>query len=314
MNQARASDKRPASVEAERRRKGRLVLVTGMSGAGRSSALKTFEDMGFDAVDNMPLGLLWSLTSADSGLARDLAVGVDIRTRDFGTGPVLAEMDRVMAEGRIDVSLVFFDSSDEILQRRFTETRRPHPLATDRPVLDGIARERELLKSLRDRADLVIDTTDLIPSELRRMLTGHFNDVEPSTPTAFVTSFSYRNGIPREADLVFDVRFLANPHYEPSMRDRTGLEPEVGAFIAEDPQFEPFFEALTRLMKVLVPGYIKEGKSYLTIAVGCTGGRHRSVYVAERLGAWLREESLSVDISHREIRMSSEGPRSEALP
>jgi UPF0042 nucleotide-binding protein len=311
MNGARAPDL-PAGAEAGAAPKSRLVLVTGMSGAGRSSALKTFEDMGFDAVDNMPLGLLWALTSGQQRLSRDLAVGVDIRTRDFGVDPVLAEMDRVMAGGRIDVQLVFFDSSDEVLQRRFTETRRPHPLAADRPVLDGIARERQLLKALRARADLVIDTTDLTPGELRRMLTGHFNGVEQNQLTAFVVSFSYRNGVPREADLVFDVRFLANPHYDPEMRDKTGLETDVGDFIAGDPQFVPFFDALTGLMTVLIPGYINEGKSYLTIAVGCTGGRHRSVYVAERLGEWLKAESLSVAVSHREAEVVSQGQQGAA--
>ena len=289
--------------------KGRLVLVTGMSGAGRSSALKTFEDIGFDAVDNMPLALLGNLTSGEPALARDVAVGVDIRTRDFDVGSLIAEIDRVMAEGGIEVRLVFFDSSDEVLQRRFTETRRPHPLAADRPVLDGIVRERQMLRALRTRADLIIDTTELTPGELRRMLTGHFNGIEPKRMTAFVTSFSYRNGIPREADLVFDVRFLANPHYDPELQPMTGTAPEVGAFIAADPQFDPFFGALTGLMGVLMPGYVKEGKSYLTIAVGCTGGRHRSVYVAERLGGWLRGESLSVEVNHRDAEDPADHPR-----
>ena len=289
----------------------RLVLVTGMSGAGRSSALKTFEDIGFDAVDNMPLALLGNLTSGVPALSRDVAVGVDIRTRDFGVGSLVAEMDRVMADGGIEVRLVFFDSSDEVLQRRFTETRRPHPLAADRPVLDGIARERQMLRALRERADLIIDTTELTPGELRRILTGHFNDVEPNGLTAFVTSFSYRNGIPREADLVFDVRFLANPHYDPKLQPMTGTAPEVGAFIAEDPQFGPFFGALTGLMEVLMPGYVKEGKSYLTIAVGCTGGRHRSVYVAERLGEWLKGESLSVEVVHRDAEDAAQHPRGD---
>ncbi|MDX1484614.1 MAG: RNase adapter RapZ [Alphaproteobacteria bacterium] len=280
--------------------RGRLVLVTGLSGAGRSSALKTFEDIGFDAVDNMPLALLGHLTARAPGLRRDLAVGVDIRTRDFGVGTVLAEIDRMSSGGETEVRLVFLDSSDEVLQRRFTETRRPHPLATDRPVSDGIARERQLLEPLRQRADLIIDTTDLTPAELRRMLIGHFDGVEEKRPAAFVTSFSYRSGVPREADLVFDVRFLANPHYDTVLREKSGRDPEVGDYIANDPQFEPFFTALTGLMEVLIPGYIKEGKSYLTIAVGCTGGRHRSVYVAERLGAWLKDLPLSVEVSHRD--------------
>lgn len=287
------------------RTKGRLVLVTGMSGAGRSLALKTFEDIGFDAVDNMPLALLWNLAAGRVTLARDLAVGVDIRTPDFGVGSVVAEMDRVMAEGGIEVKLLFLDSSDEVLRRRFTETRRPHPLAVDRPVLDGIARERQLVAGLRERADLVIDTTELTPGDLRRVLSGHFDGVQPGQLTVFVTSFSYRNGVPREADLVFDVRFLANPHYRPELREKPGTAPEVGAYIAADPQFEPFYAALTGLLGVLMPGYVKEGKTYLTIAVGCTGGRHRSVYVAERLGGWLRRGSVKVDVGHRDANGES---------
>lgn len=262
--------------------------------------MKTFEDIGFDAVDNMPLALLSNLTSGEPALVRDVAVGVDIRTRDFDVGSLLTEMDRIVADGGLEVRLVFFDSSDEVLQRRFTETRRPHPLAADRPVLDGIARERQMLKALRARADLIIDTTELTPGELRRMLIGHFNGIAANGLTAFVTSFSYRNGIPREADLVFDVRFLANPHYDPKLKPMSGARPEVGAFIAADPQFEPFFSALSGLLEVLIPGYVKEGKSYLTIAVGCTGGRHRSVYVAQRLGDWLKGKSLSVEVSHRD--------------
>lgn len=262
--------------------------------------MKTFEDIGFDAVDNMPLALLSNLTSGEPALVRDVAVGVDIRTRDFDVGSLLTEMDRIVADGGLEVRLVFFDSSDEVLQRRFTETRRPHPLAADRPVLDGIARERQMLKALRARADLIIDTTELTPGELRRMLIGHFNGIAANGLTAFVTSFSYRNGIPREADLVFDVRFLANPHYDPELKPMSGARPEVGAFIAADPQFEPFFSALSGLLEVLIPGYVKEGKSYLTIAVGCTGGRHRSVYVARRLGDWLKGKSLSVEVSHRD--------------
>ena len=286
----------------------RLVLVSGMSGAGRSLALKTFEDIGFDAVDNMPLALLGSLTGGEPSAPRDLAVGVDVRTRDFGPGPVIAEMDKIMAEGKVAVSLLFLESSDEVLQRRFTETRRPHPLATDRPVLDGIIQERQMLGGLRSRADLVIDTTDLIPGELKRILAGHFGEKARNGLSVFVRSFSYRNGVPRDADLVFDVRFLANPYYVPELRDKTGIVPEVGAFIAQDSQYRSFFDALTGLLEILVPGYIKEGKRYLTIAVGCTGGRHRSVYVAEMLGQWLKGKSIQVGIGHRDAGPDSSKP------
>lgn len=278
----------------------RLVLVTGMSGAGRSSALKMFEDIGFEAVDNMPLGLVGSL-AATGGSLHDIAVGVDVRTRDFGVAPVLDGMDRLIAEGGFDARLLFLDSSDEVLRRRFTETRRPHPLAHDRPVEDGIAQERRMLAGLRERADLVVDTTDLAPAELRRQLVGHFTPSDSAGLTIFVTSFSYRHGIPREADLVFDVRFLANPHYVAALKPLTGLDPECAAFIADDASFAPFFEALTGLFAVLLPGYRREGKTYLTVAVGCTGGRHRSVCVAARLAAWLADGGHTVDVIHRDV-------------
>jgi UPF0042 nucleotide-binding protein len=278
----------------------RLVLVTGMSGAGRSSALKVFEDMGFEAVDNMPLALLGSL-AAGGATARSIAVGVDVRNRNFGVEPILNGMDHLIADGGFDASLVFLDSSDEVLRRRFTETRRPHPLAGDRPVADGIAHERRMLADVRERADLVVDTTDLSPADLRRLLTGHFTPTDDVGMTTFVTSFSYRHGIPREADLVFDVRFLANPHYDPALKPLTGMDADCGAFIARDPSWAPFFDALTGLLDVLLPGYGREGKSCLTIAVGCTGGRHRSVFVAGRLAQWLRDQGAKVDVIHRDV-------------
>lgn len=281
--------------------KPRLVLVTGMSGAGRSSALKALEDMGYEAVDNMPLMLLGLLAGAEAAARRNLAVGVDIRTRDFAVASLLDGMDHLMADGGFDVRLVFLDSADEVLRRRFTETRRPHPLALDRPVMDGIAQERRLLGGLRERADLVIDTTDLALSELRRVLAGHFHLAGVPGLTVFVTSFSYRHGIPREADLVFDVRFLANPHYQEDLRPLTGLDAACAAFIEGDSAYGPFFTALTALLAVLLPGYVREGKTYLTIAVGCTGGRHRSVFVAERLSGWLRDARHTVDVSHRDM-------------
>ncbi|MFT5538881.1 MAG: UPF0042 nucleotide-binding protein [Alphaproteobacteria bacterium] len=278
-----------------------LVLLTGMSGAGRSSALKMFEDMGFEAVDNMPLTLLRSLVSGAAPGARDLAIGVDVRTRNFGAAAVLDGMDELIAESGFDAKLVFLDSSDEVLRRRFTETRRPHPLAQDRPVMDGIAQERQLLANLRARADFVIDTTDLAPGELRRVLGGHFALDGAVNLSVFVTSFSYRHGIPRDADLVFDVRFLANPHYEPALKALSGLDPQCVAFIEQDDAWLPFFEALTRLFGVLLPGFEREGKSYLTVAVGCTGGRHRSVFAANRVAAWLADAGHKVNVVHRDV-------------
>jgi UPF0042 nucleotide-binding protein len=277
----------------------RLVLVTGMSGAGRSSALKLLEDMGYEAVDNMPLALVGALRAA-SGL-RPLAIGIDVRTRDFGADPVFACLDRLNTQGGFEARLVFFDSTDDVLRRRFTETRRPHPLALDRPVGDGIAQERRLVADLRERADIVIDTSDLAPADLRRLLSGHFALSAAPALSVFVQSFSFRHGVPREADLVFDVRFLANPHYVAALKPLTGLDAACADFIAADAAWAPFFEALTRLFDVLMPGYLREGKTYLTVAVGCTGGRHRSVFAADRLGAWLRRQGHKVDVIHRDV-------------
>jgi RNase adapter protein RapZ len=230
-----------------------------------------------------------------------LAIGVDVRTRDFGVGALLAALDRLIAEHALALQIVFLDCEDDPLVRRYTETRRRHPLAGDRPVIDGIALERQRVSPLRDRADLVIDTTALSPGDLKRLLYGHFALNAQSRITIFLTSFSYRHGLPRDADLVLDVRFLRNPHYVAALRPLTGHDREVGRFIEADPDFAPFFERLCQWLTPLLPRYEREGKSYLTIAFGCTGGRHRSVYVAERLSTWLGEQGRIVAVGHRDL-------------
>jgi UPF0042 nucleotide-binding protein len=278
-----------------------LLLVTGMSGAGRSIALKAFEDIGYEAVDNLPLSLVGALVNPAVGKRKALAIGVDVRTRDFGAQPFLDELDALMSRPDLRVSLIFLDCEDDVLRRRYTETRRRHPLAADRPVMDGIEHERRLISPLRARADLVIDTSHLSLHELRRTLQGHFALDVDSTLAIFVMSFSYRHGIPRESDLVFDVRFLANPHYDPALRPLSGTDPAIGAFIEADPGYAPFFRSLTGLIEPLLPRFRTEGKSYLTIAIGCTGGQHRSVYVAERLAEWLRARGQHVGIAHRDV-------------
>ena len=274
----------------------RVILVTGLSGAGRSTALKMLEDMGYEAVDNLPLSLLPRLVGATSRRERPIAVGIDIRTRDFAVPGLLTEIDRLT-----DAKLLFLDCDDEALARRYTETRRRHPLAGDRPVMDGIRLERDRVSPLRARADVVVDTSVLKPQELKRLLTGHFGLSDRPGLGIFVTSFSFRQGLPREADLVFDVRFLENPYYDPVLRSLTGLDAPVQAHIAKDPVFADFFDNLIRLIAPLLPRYDREGKAYLTIAVGCTGGRHRSVYVAERIGAWLADHGQTVTVSHRDV-------------
>ncbi|MHA1537244.1 MAG: RNase adapter RapZ [Alphaproteobacteria bacterium] len=284
-----------------------LLMVTGLSGAGKTSALKALEDLGYEAVDNLPLSLLSVLVGQVSGLHSPLAVGVDIRTRDFGIGALLGELEALIANPKIDAKLLFLDCDDAVLQRRFTETRRRHPLAGDRPLMDGITHERTLLAPLRERADPVIDTTEMTLGDLHRMLEESFGLAHRPGLAIFVTSFAYRHGLPREADLVFDARFLKNPYYDLNLRQLTGRDAAVGAFVTADSGFAGFFEGLTAMLLPLLPRFESEGKSYLTIAVGCTGGRHRSVYIAERLAALLDEGGHRVRLRHRDIERGAAG-------
>ncbi|NQU71987.1 MAG: RNase adapter RapZ [Rhodospirillales bacterium] len=294
-------DSRPRPEAAGASALFRVLLVTGMSGAGKTAALKDLEDMGYEAVDNLPLSLVSALVAPAVRSGLPIAIGIDIRTRDFGIAQFLHEIDELIANGNYDARLLFLDCDDDVLQRRFTETRRRHPLALDRPVADGIRHERRLMSELRDRADLVVDTSSLILGDLKRVLHGHFAlDASPGI-VVFVTSFSYRRGLPPEADIVFDARFLANPHYVDELRDLTGLDSAVGAYVAADEGFDVFFDSVTTMLGALLPRFSQEGKSYLTIAVGCTGGKHRSVYVAEQIAAWLCENGEQAGISHRDL-------------
>ncbi|MEI6984647.1 MAG: RNase adapter RapZ [Rhodospirillaceae bacterium] len=286
----------------------RVLLVTGLSGAGLSVALKALEDLGYEAVDNLRLSLVAALISQDECSRRPLAVVIDSRTRDFSAEAFLRQLDTLISRQDLDVRLLVLECGDETLQRRFTETRRRHPLALDRPVADGIQRERALLTPLADRADVTIDTTNLLIHDLRRMLSGHFRLDGAPLLQVFVTSFSFRRGLPREADLVFDVRFLVNPHYQLALRPLSGLDPAVAAVVAADPDYPDFFARLTGLLGPLLPRYNLEGKSYLTIAVGCTGGRHRSVFVAERLADWLRGCGMRFGLEHRDLERATSCP------
>jgi UPF0042 nucleotide-binding protein len=286
-------------------RKRPVVVVTGMSGAGLSTALKCLEDLGYEAVDNLPMNMVDSLVEQGDLASRPVAITVDARTRHFSSDALTAHIGRLSARSDLAVRLIFLECADEILQRRYTETRRRHPLAVDRPVADGILRERTLLAALKERTDVTIDTSLLSIHDLRRILAGHFKLSAEPTLHVFVTSFSFRQGVPREADLVFDVRFLTNPHYDPRLRPMTGLDEPVAARVAEDPDYEDFIRHLTSLLQPLLPRYNQEGKSYLTIAIGCTGGRHRSVFVAETLARWLGGQGYKVGLTHRDLDRSS---------
>jgi len=277
----------------------RFVLVTGMSGAGLSTTLKALEDLGYEVLDNLPLSFFDLLLRENESRDRPLAIGIDSRTRDFTADALLVRLKKLRSRAGVAVQLVCVDADNDAILRRFTETRRRHPLALDRPIMDGIYNERVILEPLKAVADVVIDTSDLSIHDLRRIVAGRFGLDRRPDLGVFVTSFSYRKGLPRDADMVFDVRFLRNPHWDIELRPFTGQDPRVATYIEADPECAPFMERLTGFLGPLLPRYRMEGKSYLTIAFGCTGGKHRSVYVAERLAAWLGVQGVEVGLSHR---------------
>lgn len=277
----------------------RILLVTGMAGAGRTTALKVLEDLGYEAVDNLPATLLGALIGTGDRFDRRVAVGIDCRSRAFDPDALTTLLDR-REQTADDLRLVFLDCESDILRRRFTETRRRHPLASDRPIMDGIARERVLMEPLRERASLVIDTSLLAPKDLRQVLIGHFGADEGVELVVSLISFGFRNGLPRESDFVFDVRFLRNPHYVDALRPLTGRDPEVRDYVEDDPHYPFLLDQLTALMTTLLPAFMREGKTYLTIAFGCTGGRHRSVAVAEAFAGALRSAGWPALVQHRD--------------
>ncbi len=279
----------------------RIVIVSGLSGAGKSSVLKILEDCGFEVIDNLPLSVLREVI-ADADADSSIALGVDARTRDFDCDKLCAICAELKTDPDTAEKIVFLDCDDEKLLRRFTETRRTHPLAKDKQLSDGIAAERKLMAPLRERSDIVIDTTDLKTAQLRSAVEAEFTTLNAKKMVVSVMSFSYREGLPREADLVFDVRFLRNPHYDPDLRPLTGKDPRVGAYIELDPDFSSFFNRLTGFITPLLPRFEQEGKARLTVAVGCTGGKHRSVYIAEQLYKWLlAQKTCMVTLAHREL-------------
>lgn len=294
MTQAMTEAAQPAQTPA--------LLVTGLSGAGKSTVLKILEDLGFEAVDNLPLSLLAPLVAAPTD--RRLAIGIDTRTRAFSPETVLSLVSEQAARGR-PIRILFLDCAGHELVRRFSETRRRHPLATDRPAGDGIALERELLGDLRRMADIVIDTTDMGPHDLRRSIASRFGAASGRPLTLTILSFGYARGIPRDADLVFDMRFLSNPHWDPVLRPLTGCDAAVQAHVAADPLYAPALERMLGLLTLLLPGYAREGRAYLTVAFGCTGGRHRSVAVAEAMAAALARAGWPNAIVHRDRRQGA---------
>jgi UPF0042 nucleotide-binding protein len=290
-------------TQTKRTGRRRLVVITGLSGSGKGSALKAFEDLGFYCVDNLPIGLIpkfADLCAAPGSHIQRSAVVVDIREGEtISQLPVAYQ--RLGRDG-LKVALLFLEASDEALIHRFEETRRPHPLGHDLPVPEGIRLERSLLKPMRRLADTVIDTSRMNVHELRQLIQDRFGGRRRKTMLVSVLSFGFKHGVPHDADLVFDVRFLPNPNFVAGLREKNGRDPEVKEYMESQILTREFMHRISDLLLFLLPHYAREGKSYLTIAIGCTGGRHRSVALAEHIGSLLDEEGYKTKITHRDLR------------
>ena len=297
------------SHDAER--PAEVVLVSGPSGAGRSTAINVLEDLGFEAIDNLPLSLIPRLLDGPP-LPRPVALGVDVRNRDFSSEGLMELVDALHRKASVRCELLYLDCDTDTLLRRFSETRRRHPLSPEDPPQVGLQREMELLAPIRERADVLIDTSALTPHQLRAEIARWFAPPSGQPMAVQVQSFSYKRGLPRGVDMVFDCRFLANPHWQPDLRARDGRDADVVAHVEADPRFAPFFARVHDLLASLLDAYVDEGKSSLTVAFGCTGGKHRSVAMAEKMARTLAEQGWRVSKRHRELeRQAAPAPVAE---
>lgn len=284
--------------------KQRVLLVTGMSGAGKTTALHVLEDLGWEAIDNFPIRLLERLVSEpqQGSAPPPLAIGFDTRTRGFVPADIMRTVEKLSRRADLEVASLLIDCSSGELERRYNETRRRHPLAKGRSALDGIMAERELLSPLRQWANVIIDTSELATNELQQAVRERFSEDAPQSLSITVSSFGYARGMPPLADLVFDMRFLDNPHWEPELREQTGQDAPVAEYIAAQSAFTEAFAKVSDLVLDLLPRYRAQGRAYLHIAFGCTGGRHRSVFSAEQMAQVLREAGFSPTLLHRNIQ------------
>jgi UPF0042 nucleotide-binding protein len=281
----------------------RFVIITGLSGAGKTDAVRSFEDLGYFCVDNLPPALLpkfVELCAQPGGKIRQVALVIDIRGGEFFDA-VADALDR-LGEMGVTYDVLFLEAADDALIRRFKETRRRHPLAPTGSLQEGITAERARLATLRSRATKIIDTTHLSPHQLKEQITQAFaTDQDLTGLSVRVLSFGYRFGLPLDADLILDVRFLPNPHWVEGLRPHTGLKAEVRDYVFGSPQGREYLERLTGFLAFMLPGFVKEGKTQLVMGIGCTGGRHRSVAIAEAVGSFLREQGYRVQVEHRDV-------------
>ena len=290
-----------------------IVLVTGPSGAGRSTAINALEDLGFEVIDNLPLSLLPRLLNGPPP-SRPLALGLDVRNRDFGVDALIAAIDQLSAKVDVTAQVLYLDAAEEELVKRYSETRRRHPLAPAGPPLAGIAAERELLVPVRARADVLIETTGLSPHDLRAEIEQWFGVGEGRKLGVTLHSFSYKRGLPRGIDIVMDCRFLRNPHWDETLRARDGRDADVAAYVAADARYDAFFAQVKSLIDLLLPANKDEGKTHLSIGFGCTGGKHRSVMMVEGMASALAQDGWHVSKRHRELeRRAAQGSEGQAV-
>ncbi len=286
----------------------RVVFVTGPSGAGRSTAINALEDMGYEVIDNLPLSLVPRLIEGES-LGRPIALGLDARNRDFNATALIELIDRLHVDPRVSLSVIYLDCAEDELIRRFSQTRRRHPMAPDGTPMIGIAREVDLLAPIRARADHLIETTEMSPHDLRAEVAQWFGSTQDAGLAVSLQSFSYKRGVPRGIDMVFDCRFLRNPHWVAALRTLDGRDAQVVAHIETDPRFAEFIAKITDLILFLLPAQMDEGKTHLAIGFGCTGGQHRSVAVTELIATRLATAGWPVAKRHRELER-----RATAMP
>ncbi len=278
-----------------------ILLVTGFSGAGKSSALKVLEDMGYDVIDNLPMDQVENILEEIKTLPEKLAFGLDSRTHGFSASKLLKLKKHLQKQEQRPVRLLYLFCEKDTLIRRYSETRRKHPMAKDEGYVAGIEKEDEILGDIPHFADILIDTTTTNANDLRELLQNKIGDGVENTMSIQLVSFGYKNGLPSDADMVIDVRFLKNPHWDTALKQKSGKDSEVGKYIEDDPEFEPFFTKLSELLDLVVPAHQKAGKSYFTLALGCTGGKHRSVFVVEKLASMLKGRDLVVSLQHRDL-------------
>jgi RNase adapter protein RapZ len=306
MKKRRRTDRRgEARLAPDRRAEPRILIITGLSGSGKTHVARALEDIGWFCVDNLPTALIKHFADLIHGSEelRRSALVVDMRERDF-----LKQFPPVLREIRslgIAVSLMFLESEEKVLQRRFSETRRPHPLAINQPAIEGIREEKEALRPIRKMADLILDTSDYTVHQLREYIREHYDVRSESAPLVLsVMSFGYKYGVPSEADLMFDARFLPNPNFVPALKALSGNDSPVIRYMRRQKETARFLKMLEDFLAYVVPQYIKEGKSYLTIGIGCTGGRHRSVMIGNAIAGRLSERGYTVKVRHRDLRQS----------